>query len=292
MNELRASERACENCGAALFGAYCHHCGAPDVARRDRSFRNFLDEFAEELTSVEHSKVLRTLLMLLFRPGMLTREYFTARRIRYLRPLTLCLTILALHLFVYSISNTVTLFDIGRVAAKSDSLLQSKGLDTGASLSARIERQAARKSMSVGALEDQINDRWARNVSFFQLPLILLLAGVLQLAYLRSGRFAVEHFAFATHYISFQVLVQVLTWPLYYFAGTDLSGAAILLSVTVNGISLAYLFAAIRTFYGDTISQALPRALLIYVGYFLIYTSTYTAAMGLALRSAIGPSGG
>ena len=290
MNGPSPAERTCENCGAALLGDYCHHCGAPDVASGDRSFRSLLGELAEEFTSIEHSKVLRTMLALLFRPGLLTREYFTGRRIRYLRPLTLCLTILALHLFVYS-ATSVTMFDIGKTAAQSDSFLRSRGLNPKDSMSAQIARSAARQNLSVAALEDRINDRWTRDVSLFQIPMILLLAGVLKLAYLRSRRFAVEHFAFSTHYISFQVLCQVLMWPLYYVAGIDLSGATAALSVTVNAVSLLYLFVAVRTFYADTLRQALLRAPLIYLGYFFIFTSTYTIAMTLALHSALGPSG-
>lgn len=282
---IEPSDRTCENCGDPLLGRYCHECGAPDVRRSDRSFRGLLADIAESFTSVEHSKVLRTLSALLFRPGLLTHEYFTGRRIRYIRPLALCLTILALHLFTYSVSNRATFFDIGRVAAKSDAFVRSHGFDASASMTAEIERHAASEHISVGALENRINDRWARNSSFFQIPLILLFAGVLQLAYFRRRRFAVEHFVFSTHYISFQVLFQVLMWPFYYLVGVDLSGAGILVSVTTNAISLVYLFAAVRTFYGDSLKQALVRAPLLYVGYFIVTSLTYQAAMFLALRS-------
>ena len=102
-----------------------------------------------------------------------------------------------------------------------------------------------------------------------------------------SRRFAAEHFAFATHYISFQVLFQVLMWPFYYLAGTELSGAAIAVSLATNAISLFYLFAAIRTFYGDILRKALIRAPLLYVGYFIVYALTYQAAMLLALHSTL-----
>src|SRR5215208_3895037 len=149
---------ACENCGALLVGNYCHRCGAPEVAKRDLSLRRFLGEAAEEITSVEHSKFWRTLRALVLRPGFLTREYFSARRVRYIKPVTLCLSILALHLFAYSYSNTVTMFDIGKTAAKSAEFAKRQGLPNGDRMSADIARAAARQDVGVRVVEDRIND--------------------------------------------------------------------------------------------------------------------------------------
>lgn len=245
-------------------------------------------ELAEAFTSVEHSKLLRTLGALLFRPGVLTREYFTGRRIRYIRPLSLCLAILALHLFAYSVTSRTTMFDIGKTATQSDKFARARGFAIRESMSQMIARQAARQGVSVESVEERINDRWARNVSILQIPLILLFAAVLQLAYLRSRRFAVEHFIFSTHYISFQILFQVLMWPFYYLSGLDLFGGAAIVAVITNAVSLVYLCAAVRNFYGDGFKQMVARGVLLYVGYLIVYTSSYSVAMTLALSSTIG----
>ena len=280
-------DRTCDNCGAALLGDYCHRCGAPDVASAPKTLRGFLGELAEAFTSVEHSKLLRTLSALLLRPGVLTREYFTGRRVRYIRPLALCLTVLALHLFAYSVSNSVTMFDIGRTAATSDAFLRSHGMDTKGSMSELIGQQADREKVTARVVQERINDRWARNISFLQIPLILLFAGVLQLGYLRSGRFAAEHFVFSTHYISFQALFQVLMWPFYYLVGIDLSGAVVAVSIVTNLISVLYVTVAVRTFYGDSLKQALVRGPLLYLGYFMVFAMIYQAGMLLALRATL-----
>jgi hypothetical protein len=282
-----AAERTCDNCASALVGAYCHECGAPNLALNQRSVRSLMGVLAETLTSVEHSKVLRTLGALLFRPGMLTREYFTGRRIRYIRPLTLCLTILALHLFAYSATNRTTIFDIAKTAAMSNEFGRSTGAGAQESMTQLIGQAAARQGVSVAAVEERIDNRWARNVSLFQIPLILIFAAVLQLAYLRSGRFAVEHFTFSTHYISFQVLFQVLMWPFYYWAGINLSGEAVGVAVVTTAISVVYLCAAIRTFYEDSLKQALIRGPLLYLGYLIVYALTYQVAMIFALGSGL-----
>src|ERR1044072_2585558 len=76
-------------------GDFCHACGEKRREARDLSTRYFFSETAQELTSVEHSKLFHTIWALLFRPGFLTNEWIAGRRRRYLKPLNLCLGILA-----------------------------------------------------------------------------------------------------------------------------------------------------------------------------------------------------
>src|SRR5438067_10513117 len=103
---------SCPNCGEALVGDYCHRCGEKHLEGRDLSVRHFLHEAAQELTSVEHSKLFHTLLALLVRPGLLTNEWIAGRRKRYLKPLNLCLGVFAVSLFAYSVYRPVSMYDL------------------------------------------------------------------------------------------------------------------------------------------------------------------------------------
>lgn len=78
----------CANCGAPLEGKYCASCGQP--AHFHRSLGHM---FEEMLHGVAHfdTRAWRTLPMLAFRPGRLTREYVFGRRARYISPLALFL---------------------------------------------------------------------------------------------------------------------------------------------------------------------------------------------------------
>ncbi len=80
----------CLDCGAALGGKFCSVCG-----QKNESLRRGLKDLALEL--VHHplidTKLWRSLLPLLLRPGALTEEYLAGRRTRYIRPLKLYLTI-------------------------------------------------------------------------------------------------------------------------------------------------------------------------------------------------------
>ncbi len=286
---------ACENCGAELLGGFCHSCGAPQVSERDLSIRRFAGEATQEITSVEHSKLLRTLRALLFRPGFLTKEYFSARRVRYVRPLALVLAVLALHLFAFSISNTVSMYDIGRQAAGEEKLLASMGIEhseasRGLLLSSRIQAEAARRGVPAEAIEREIDDKWARNASLMQIPLIVLFSLALQLIHFRSRRYYVEHLVFSMHAISFAALTVVFLWPAYYWLGIELKAATLALAIGKYVVDGTWLVLATRTFYGHSLRKSVALGLLTYVAYYLAFFPLHQLAMTLALLSAFGAS--
>lgn len=83
-----ATERVCLNCGATLMGAHCHMCGQKAHVHRT------LHEFGHDiLHSVLHfdGKIWRTLPMLLWKPGDLTRRYVHGERAKFVSPLALFL---------------------------------------------------------------------------------------------------------------------------------------------------------------------------------------------------------
>lgn len=83
-----AGEGACLNCGAQLEGAYCSQCG--QAAHAHRTLVHVFEEFLHGVIHFD-TKAWRTLPMLLFRPGTLTRDYVYGKRARYISPLALFL---------------------------------------------------------------------------------------------------------------------------------------------------------------------------------------------------------
>lgn len=86
----RSSDSAavCLNCGAALAGFYCDQCG--QKAEIHRSLRTYFADFAAGLLNFE-GKFWRTLPMLAWRPGDLTRRYIDGERVRFISPIVLYL---------------------------------------------------------------------------------------------------------------------------------------------------------------------------------------------------------
>jgi hypothetical protein len=85
------SSLPCRNCGAPAPGKYCSECGQ-STALHPPTAGEFLHEFIGHHIALE-GKLWATLRNLLFRPGSLTVEYFAGRKLRYVNPLRLYLSV-------------------------------------------------------------------------------------------------------------------------------------------------------------------------------------------------------
>ncbi len=81
-------ETACLNCGTSLIGSHCHACG--QAAHVHRSLGAFFHDLLHGVFHFE-GKIWRTLPLLAWRPGRLTREYIDGRRASYVSPIALFL---------------------------------------------------------------------------------------------------------------------------------------------------------------------------------------------------------
>jgi Protein of unknown function (DUF3667) len=87
--EGRSGERgACLNCGVELIGPHCHGCG--QKAKVHRTLRSYGHDLLHGVFHFE-GKVWKTLPMLAFKPGELTRRYIHGERAKFVSPLALFL---------------------------------------------------------------------------------------------------------------------------------------------------------------------------------------------------------
>lgn len=89
----------CLNCGTALIGSHCHACGQSGHVHR--SLGAIGHELAHGVFHFE-GKIWRTLPMLVFHPGALTRRYVQGERARFVSPLALFLFTVFLMFALYS----------------------------------------------------------------------------------------------------------------------------------------------------------------------------------------------
>lgn len=229
-------ESACRNCGRSLQGAYCSACGQKRVDARDETLAHLLKQAFQQLTEID-GKLLRSLRLLLFAPGLLSREYMDGRRIRYAAPLSLFLLANVLYFF----APAVTDFNLPFVD-------QVSGAMAAAALDPAAPDYAARRAQAAH-WGGQLHSRWtaplvegklaARRMQqpgydlralardydaesgvvgkaliIVHVPIIAL---ALALAYLARRRHFVEHFVVALHLFTFlllfgQVVVASLNW--------------------------------------------------------------------------------
>jgi len=100
---ILADSSVCPNCDSAASGNYCQHCGQ-ETHLHPASAREFLHEFVGHYVAAEN-KLWGTLTRLLFRPGALTNEYIRGRRVRFVQPLRLYLTLSVLFFALLKLTN-------------------------------------------------------------------------------------------------------------------------------------------------------------------------------------------
>jgi hypothetical protein len=98
-------EKNCLNCGARLTGPYCSVCG--QKAHVHRSVRGFLQDFVQGLFNFE-GKIWRTLPMLAWCPGEMTRRYIAGERARFISPVALYLFTVFLMFAVLNLTGALS----------------------------------------------------------------------------------------------------------------------------------------------------------------------------------------
>lgn len=91
----------CTNCGTDLRGLFCSHCGQAAKSRRGPILQ-VTKEFADDIFSID-SKVIKSLSVLLVKPGVLSQQFLNGKRASVLPPVRLYLVMSILFFFVFQI---------------------------------------------------------------------------------------------------------------------------------------------------------------------------------------------
>ncbi len=220
----------CVNCGAVLTGTYCAQCGQKRFVESDRRFGHLVRQFVGSLTDLD-GRVWRTLIALLFKPGLLSREYMEGRRARWISPVSLFLAVSVVYFVAPLHGGDLTLQFNQQVTGELRTLArspdekplaaaalarngQAHSAITSRWIAQRVqERDAAMRASSKGAAGysyhdyriayDAKADDVSKALILVHIPFVAL---VLMLVFARQHRYFAEHFVFALHFFSFSIL--------------------------------------------------------------------------------------
>ena len=269
--------KSCPNCGSDRVESFCPSCG-----QRAGSLHTSIAAFAREMLDgffSFDSRVWRTLIVLLLRPGHLTLEYWRGRRARFVAPLRL-------YLFV---SFCVFLF---LAAVAPQDVIDTSGQESGAMVSIGLDEDAPADLDDLGAdspplvrwfvqrvLRPMIEEPERAGALFLQrLPwafffLVPAFAAQLRLLYRRQERFFVPHLVFALHFQTAAFLLYTVGIAVDAISGTE--GASSLAGLVL----LAFLFLSLWRAYG----QGLLKTLAKQVGLLFVHSIVIMLAMLLLL---------
>ncbi len=269
----------CPNCGHA-FGQprtkFCGHCGQESDLRAP-TLGEFVQQFGGAYLSTEGA-LWRTLRLLLFRPGELTRQYLAGRRRHYVLPLRLYLTISLIALLVLQLMAQVKMTNLDDPKVAAELSQQPRNVQIGLvfgragvkdgvffcnnlpdwlcnRIETRIDVSPKDMMQRLRTMVDRLSGHWGA-MMFFLLPAF---AVGLKLLYLNRRLRYTEHLVFALHLHAFWffllAVVQLLWEPL--------QGLAIF-------VMPAYALLALRRVYGGRWVPLLARALALGLGYGLL----------------------
>lgn len=211
---------------------YCGECGQ-ETTLKPPTVGEFLQQFGGSYMAMEGA-LWRTLLLLLFRPGRLTREYFAGRKRRYVLPLRLYLTISLATLLAFQWFGTSQpgpgqpIFRFDTPAEADNAMLEIEQIKAGMQNGKFVcqglpaswcDRLQERFTLDAKAMERELRKVPERFVShwgsamFALLPLYALL---LKLVYFNRRRRWSEHLVFALHLHAFlfaMALLSLAPWP-------------------------------------------------------------------------------
>jgi hypothetical protein len=263
---------ACPECGEPWIGPFCHRCGEKRVdPHHDLALGHFAGHAVHEITHLDQAKIPRTLLALVRRPGLLTREYLIGRRKRYLSPWSLFLLVFGVYLFAYSGYRPAAVFDIHRLTRASS---RNAGF--------LIDHQAAKLGMAREAFVERLDERWHHYLSLLELLNPLLFALLLAAVYAGSGRRFAEHFLFALHFFTFAALFALLRWPLSRMVLEQAAAVRAAVMLLTLSVTATYLYLAVRRVYPQERSRMAAKAAVLAAGFFVILGVVTALALFLA----------
>ncbi len=231
----------CVSCGSVLAGEYCHDCG--ERARRaPPTLLRFIGELISEAVDAD-GRIVKSIRMLIMRPGRLTVEYMRGRRKPDLGPAAVFVVMNVLFFF------TQPLADVNTFTATLQSQTNWYPYSPWAEAKVTAHLEESGRDRSVYAQEfDLASERYARTLIFVQVPLFALGVMLVEIA---KRRFFIEHLVYATHFFAALLLLGVVTSILIYAYWQLGLGNQFNLEIPFLLFIVAYAAVSLRTVYDD-----------------------------------------
>jgi hypothetical protein len=286
------SQYLCRNCASSAPGKFCPQCGQ-STALHPPSAGEFIHEFIGHYVALE-GKLWRTMGLLLARPGRLTREYLAGRKVRYVLPLRLYLTISLIFFIGLSVSASLDNASLQQEAAKKNVTSNPKTVqldfDFGG-LKAKIGKEAnfscSLPSWFCHRLEPRfelirknpetemarITNEFRRNLPYAMFLLMPMFGLLLKMVYRKKGILFGEHLVFTLHVHSAWFFFTLFAM---FFQSLD---GLLLLGLPI------YTCFAMKQVYGGRKRGVLARASMLFLLYFLCSIAVVAMLFVLGLLS-------
>ena len=144
----------CLNCGTELIGSHCHSCG--QRAHLHRTVRGFLHDLVHGVLHFE-GKFWRTLPMLAWHPGRLTRRYIDGERAKFVGPIAVFLFVVFISFAVFQLAGgSASMVEAARTEIDPVAQMEREYVRRGQELADKRAEFAEAQGESATALNEEI----------------------------------------------------------------------------------------------------------------------------------------
>jgi len=215
---------------------YCPKCGQQKI-ELNLPLKEFMKDYIDEFFKFD-SKILRSVVPLLIKPGYLTAEYISGKRARYLLPSRMYIIISVIFFYIINKWDQVKAEDFGDID---------------------LPTLAASKHLTMSEFTVRFQDQYNSLLPSFLLGVIPVFGLVLALLYIRRHRNLTNHLIFSFHFFAFFLLALIPT-----IVHGDIIVAACF------GISALYMFFALLRVYKQSIIMTIIKTLVLISSLILI----------------------
>ncbi|MEO7768455.1 MAG: DUF3667 domain-containing protein [Ferruginibacter sp.] len=258
----------CPSCNAVYTGSFCSNCGEKKIDRHDFSIRHFVEESIEGFTHFDN-RFLRSLKLLIIKPGLLTKYYFEGRRIPFMKPLQLFIVCNIIFFFLLGKSNV---FAVSFYNYRNFTPFIYFGTQQAIAAKAQTQDQLL-------TLATIFNERMSTVSKSFLILFIPVFALFFSLFFFNKKKYFTEHLVFATHFFSFLILYYVALrfaaeLPFTYFSHKNYSSTFDFIVSLTSLLLLSFYFGiAAKRFYSISNAQAVITGILMAIAFIVcIYT--------------------
>ncbi|MBI1768423.1 MAG: DUF3667 domain-containing protein [Bacteroidetes bacterium] len=192
----------CKSCGNVFQGNFCNLCGEKILHASDRSFKRFAETIFKSITFAD-SKFIKTLWLVLKKPGFLTKQFVEGKRVKYLKPLSLFL-VLNLAYFFFPV---IQLFNasLNTQLRSSSVLLYLRHLYSNV-----VATKASTMGVDLAAFSLIYNLKTVGLAKLMVMIFVVIASLPLNLLYFKRNRFFTDHIDYMVELACFNLLVNAI----------------------------------------------------------------------------------
>lgn len=229
----------CKNCKNQFSGKFCNNCGEKIIEESDFSIKNIIAQGVDLITNLD-SKFFKTIKLLLFFPGSLTKKYVTGVRVPYMKPLQIF--VIANVLFFIFLSDVA----VFRVPAKWFFVENYDSINV-LDIVGQVSGELNLTQKEIAKLYDIKSTNLAKGLIILLIPFIASI--VMMLNYRKKIQFG-KHIIFSIHLFAFILLFSIIWSECIDFL--FLSSNNVLYSTPITIVNIIYFTIALKNTYKDT----------------------------------------